>query len=60
MFKWHNSGEIKYQVVTTNTFILTFLQRFECSCTHFEAIKFSVNSQKKIKTPLQKIIQYNY
>ena len=46
MFKCHNSGEIKYQVVTTNPFILTFLQHFECSCTHFQAIIFSVNPQK--------------
>ena len=29
-----------------NPSILTFRQRFECSCTHFQAIIFSVNSQK--------------
>ena len=46
IFKCHNSGETKYQVVTTNPFILIFLQRFECSCTHFQAIN-SVNSQKR-------------
>ena len=43
MFKFHNSSKIKYQQVPTNPLILTFLQRFECSCTHFEAIIFSVN-----------------
>ena len=42
----HNSGETKNQVVTTNPFILNFLQRFECSWTHFQAINFSVNPQK--------------
>ena len=30
---FHNYNEIKYQAVTTNPFILTFLQRFECSST---------------------------
>ena len=29
-----------------NPSILTFRQRFECSCIHFQAIIFSVNSQK--------------
>ena len=47
MLKCHNSGETKYQVVTANPFILNFLQCFECSCTYFQAIKVSVNSQKK-------------
>ena len=32
--------------VTTNPFILTFLQHFECNCTHIQAIIFSVNSRK--------------
>ena len=45
----HNSGETKNQVVTTNPFILNFLQRFECSCTHFQAINFSVNPQKSAR-----------
>ena len=54
--KPHNSGEIKYQVLTTNPFSLTFLQRSECSCTHLHAIIFFVNPQKKytffkVKTP---------
>ena len=43
MFKCHNSGKIKYQEVPANPLILTFMQRFECSCTYFEAIMFSVN-----------------
>ena len=69
MFKYHNSSKIKYQVATTNSFILTFLQRFECSCTQFQAIIYSVNPQKtytfiKIKTPWKGIIWldniYNY
>ena len=46
MFKCHNSGETKHQAVTTNQFILNFLQRFECCCTYFQANQFSVNPQK--------------
>ena len=44
MFKCHNSGEVKYQVITIDPFILTFLQHFECSCTLFLSI---VNIEKK-------------
>ena len=50
IFKCHNSGETKNQVVTTNPFILNFLQRFKCSCTHFQVISFSVNPQKSKNT----------
>ena len=45
----HNSGEIQYQEVTTNPFILIFPQRFECSCTLFQAIIFAVNPQKSTR-----------
>ena len=34
----------------TNPFILTFLQRFDCSSTHFQAIITSVNPQKSTFT----------
>ena len=44
-----NSSETKYQAVTTNPFVLTFLERFECSCTHFQAVIFSVNPQKSAR-----------
>ena len=40
-----NSGETKYQVVMTNPFILNL----ECSCTHFQTIKFSLNPQQSTR-----------
>ena len=46
MLKRCNLGVKKYQAVTKNSFILTFLQSFECSCSNFQTITFSVNHKK--------------
>ena len=43
MFKCQNSGETKTSSYDKSIYLL---QRFECSCTHFQAISFSVNPQK--------------
>ena len=66
-WKCYNSGEINITVVTAQKlfYLKTFLQRFEFSCNHFQAIIFCVNSQKKYtfikaKTSWQKIMKHNY
>ena len=46
----NNSGELKYHSNYGKSIfqIKCFLQGFECSCTHFQAIMFSVNPQKSL------------